>query len=234
MIKVLIVDDHAIVRQGLKRILAETPDMTVAGEAENGVEALKKTREGEWDVILLDVSMPGRNGVDTLKQIMGENRGGKVLILSMYPEDQYAVRLLKAGAAGYMTKETAPGELVEAIRKVAQGRKYISPALAELLLLELDIDAEKQPHERLSDREYQVFRMLGSGRTASEIASLMSLSVKTISTHRTHILEKMKLKNNAELTLYAIQNGLLDLGLRCAARLVSAGILPQRIAPDKC
>ena len=210
MIKVLIVDDHAIVRQGLKRILAETPDMTVAGEAENGVEALKKTREGEWDVILLDVSMPGRNGVDTLKQIMGENRGGKVLILSMYPEDQYAVRLLKAGAAGYMTKETAPGELVEAIRKVAQGRKYISTALAELLLLELDIDAEKQPHERLSDREYQVFRMLGSGRTASEIASLMSLSVKTISTHRTHILEKMKLKNNAELTLYAIQNGLLD------------------------
>ena len=210
MIKVLIVDDHAIVRQGLKRILAETPDMTVAGEAENGVEALKKTREGEWDVILLDVSMPGRNGVDTLKQIMRENRGGKVLILSMYPEDQYAVRLLKAGAAGYMTKETAPGELVEAIRKVAQGRKYISPALAELLLLELDIDAEKQPHERLSDREYQVFRMLGSGRTASEIASLMSLSVKTISTHRTHILEKMKLKNNAELTLYAIQNGLLD------------------------
>ena len=154
MIKVLIVDDHAIVRQGLKRILAETPDMTVSGEAENGVEALKKTREGEWDVILLDVSMPGRNGVDTLKQIMGENRGGKVLILSMYPEDQYAVRLLKAGAAGYMTKETAPGELVEAIRKVAQGRKYISPALAELLLLELDIDAEKQPHERLSDREY--------------------------------------------------------------------------------
>ncbi len=210
MIKVLIVDDHAIVRQGLKRILAETPDMTVAGEAENGVEALKKTREGEWDVILLDVSMPGRNGVDTLKQIMRENRGGKVLILSMYPEDQYAVRLLKAGAAGYMTKETAPGELVEAIRKVAQGRKYISPALAERLLLELDIDAEKQPHERLSDREYQVFRMLGSGRTASEIASLMSLSVKTISTHRTHILEKMKLKNNAELTLYAIQNGLLD------------------------
>ena len=210
MIKVLIVDDHAIVRQGLKRILAETPDMTVAGEAENGVEALKKTREGEWDVILLDVSMPGKNGVDTLKQIMGENRGGKVLILSMYPEDQYAVRLLKAGAAGYMTKETAPWELVEAIRKVAQGRKYISPALAELLLLELDIDAEKQPHERLSDREYQVFRMLGSGRTASEIASLMSLSVKTISTHRAHILEKMKLKNNAELTLYAIQNGLLD------------------------
>jgi DNA-binding NarL/FixJ family response regulator len=210
MIRVIIVDDHAIVRQGLKRILSETPDMTVAGEAENGVEALKKIREGEWDVVLLDVSMPGRNGADTLKQILSENRGGKVLILSMYPEDQYAVRLLKAGASGYMTKETAPEELVEAIRKVAQGKKYISPTLAELLLIELDSDADKPPHERLSDREYQVFRMLGSGRTVSEIAASMSLSVKTISTHRSHVLEKMKLKNNAEITLYAIQNGLVD------------------------
>lgn len=210
MIKVLIADDHAIVRQGLKRILAETPDMTVAGEAENGVEALKKIREGEWDVVLLDVSMPGRNGVDTLKQIMSENRGIKVLILSMYPEDQYAVRLLKVGAAGYMTKETAPEELVEAIRKVAQGKKYISPTLAELLLIELGIDSEKPLHETLSDREYQVLRMLGSGKTVSEIASLISLSVKTISTHRAHILDKMKLKNNAELTLYVIQNGLMD------------------------
>lgn len=210
MIRVLIADDHSIVRQGLKRILAETPDMTVAGEAENGVEALKKIREGAWDVVLLDVSMPGRNGVDTLKQIMSEKRSVKVLILSMYPEDQYAVRLLKAGASGYMTKETAPEELVQAIRKIAQGKKYISPTLAELLLNELDIDSEKQPHERLTDREYQVFRMLGSGKTVSEIASAMSLSVKTISTHRTHILEKMKLKNNAELTLYAIQKGLTD------------------------
>ncbi len=210
MIRVLIVDDHAIVRQGLKRILSETPDMTVAGEAENGAEALKKIREGEWDVVLLDVSMPGRNGADTLKQILSENRGGKVLILSMYPEDQYAVRLLKAGASGYMTKETAPEELVEAIRKVAQGKKYISPTLAELLLNELDGDADKPPHDRLSDREYQVFRMLGSGKTVSEIAASMSLSVKTISTHRSHVLEKMKLKNNAEITLYAIQNGLVD------------------------
>ena len=210
MIRVLIVDDHAIVRQGLKRILSETPDMTVAGEAENGAEALKKIREGEWDVVLLDVSMPGRNGADTLKQILSENRGGKVLILSMYPEDQYAVRLLKAGASGYMTKETAPEELVEAIRKVAQGKKYISPTLAELLLNELDGDMDKPPHDRLSDREYQVFRMLGSGKTVSEIAASMSLSVKTISTHRSHVLEKMKLKNNAEITLYAIQNGLVD------------------------
>ncbi len=210
MIRVLIADDHTLVRQGLKRILAETTDMTVAGEAENGVEALKKIREGEWDVVLLDVSMPGRNGVDTLKQIMSEKRAVKVLILSMYPEDQYAVRLLKAGASGYMTKESAPEELVEAIRNIALGKKYISPTLAELLLNELDIDFEKQPHERLTDREYQVFRMLGSGRTVSEVADAMSLSVKTISTHRTHILDKMKLKNNAELTLYAIQNGLND------------------------
>lgn len=210
MIKVLIADDHAIVRQGLKRILAETPDMTVAGEAQNGVEALKKIREGEWDVVLLDVSMPGRNGVDTLKQIMSENRGIKVLILSMYPEDQYAVRLLKIGASGYMTKETAPEELVEAIRKVAQGKKYISPTLAELLLIELGVDSEKPLHETLSDREYQVFRLIGSGKTVSEIATLMSLSVKTISTHRAHILEKMKLKNNAELTLYVIQNSLIN------------------------
>ncbi|MBY0578627.1 MAG: response regulator transcription factor [Burkholderiales bacterium] len=210
MIKVLIVDDHAIVRQGLRRILAETPDMTVTGEAENGVEALRKIREGEWDVVLLDVSMPGRNGVDTLKQIMSENRGIRVLILSMYPEDQYAVRLLKVGAVGYMTKETAPEELVEAIRKVAQGKKYISPTLAELLLVELGVDSEKPLHETLSDREYQVFRLIGSGKTVSEIASQMSLSVKTISTHRAHILEKMKLKNNAELTLYVIQNGLIN------------------------
>ncbi|HQT26350.1 MAG TPA: response regulator transcription factor, partial [Burkholderiales bacterium] len=150
MIRVLIADDHTIVRQGLKRILAETTDMTVAGEAENGVEALRKIREGEWDVVLLDVSMPGRNGVDTLKQIMSEKRSVKVLILSMYPEDQYAVRLLKAGASGYMTKESAPEELVEAIRNIALGKKYISPTLAELLLNELDIDFEKQPHERLT------------------------------------------------------------------------------------
>ncbi len=210
MIRVFIADDHTIVRQGLKRILAETPDMAVTGEAENGIEALKKIREGEWDVVLLDVSMPGRNGVDTLKQIMSEKKSLRVLILSMYPEDQYAVRLLKAGASGYMTKETAPEELVRAIRKIAQGKKYISPMLAELLLDELDCDSEKEPHKRLTDREYQVFRMLGSGRTVSEIAGSMSLSVKTISTHRTHILEKMKLKNNAELTLYAIQNGLTD------------------------
>ena len=209
MIRVLIVDDHAIVRQGLRRILSETGDMVVAGEAANGVEALRRVREGGVDVVLLDVSMPGRSGVDTLKQIMGENRGCRVLILSMYPEDQYAVRMLKVGASGYMTKETAPEELVEAIRKVALGRKYISPSLAELLLGELWSDPDKPVHEALTDREYEIFRMIGSGKTVSEIAALMSLSVKTISTHRAHILDKMRLRNNAELTLYAIRNGLI-------------------------
>ncbi len=209
MIRVLIVDDHALVRQGLKRILNETGDIAAVGEAANGVDAIKRIREGDCDVILLDISMPGRSGVDTLKQIIGECRGGKVLILSMHPEDQYAVRLMKVGAAGYMTKESAPEELVEAIRKVARGRKYISPTLAELLLSELDSDLDKPAHETLTDREYEIFRLIGSGKTVSEIAALLSLSVKTISTHRAHILDKMKLKNNAELVVYAIRNELI-------------------------
>ncbi len=210
MIRVLIVDDHAIVRQGLRRILEEAKGMQVGGEAANGIEALKMMRMGKWDVILLDISMPGKNGVDTLKQIMEWNRDAKVLILSMYPEDQYAVRLMKAGASGYMTKETAPEQLVEAIRRVVEGKKHISPTLAELLLQECGIDSTKLPHETLSDREYQVLRMIGSGKQVSEIAEALSLSVKTVSTYRAHILEKMKLKNNAELTYYVMQNDLND------------------------
>ena len=209
MIRVLIVDDHALVRQGLKRILNETGDIAAVGEAANGVDAIKRIREGDCDVILLDISMPGKSGVDTLKQIIAECRGGKVLILSMHPEDQYAVRLMKVGAAGYMTKESAPEELVEAIRKVARGRKYISPTLAELLLSELDSDLDKPAHETLTDREYEIFRLIGSGKTVPEIAVILSLSVKTISTHRAHILDKMKLKNNAELVVYAIRNELI-------------------------
>ena len=210
MIRVLIVDDHAIVRQGLKRILDETKEINAVGEAANGIEALKKIRAEKWDVVLLDISMPEKNGIDTLKQIMSENKEAKVLILSMYPEDQYAVRLMKAGASGYMTKDVAPEQLVEAIRKVVMGKKHISPNLAELLLVECGHDYGKTPHEALSDREYQVMRLLGSGKKVSEIAEELSLSVKTVSTYRTHILEKMKLKNNAELTFYVIQNGLID------------------------
>lgn len=208
MIRVLIVDDHAIVRQGLRRILDEAQGMRVGGEAENGVEALQMMREEKWDVVLLDISMPEKNGIDTLKQIMDRNKEAKVLILSMYPEDQHAVRLMKAGASGYLTKETAPEQLVEAIRKVVAGKKHISPTLAELLLLECGFDSGKPPHEILSDREYQVLRLLGSGKNVSDVAEALSLSVKTISTYRTHILDKMKLKNNAELTYYVMQHGL--------------------------
>jgi DNA-binding NarL/FixJ family response regulator len=210
MIRVLIVDDHAIVRQGLRRILEDAKGMRVGGEAANGVEALKMIRAEKWDIILLDISMPEKNGLDTLKQIMDQNKNAKVLILSMYPEDQHAVRLMKAGAAGYLTKETAPENLVEAIRTVVSGKKHISPTLSELLLLECGNNSEKLPHENLSDREYQVLRLIGSGKNVSDIAAALSISVKTVSTYRAHILEKMKLKNNAELTYYVVQNGLKD------------------------
>jgi two-component system, NarL family, invasion response regulator UvrY len=210
VIRILIVDDHAIVRQGLRRILEEAKGMKVAGEAANGVEALKMLRTENFDVILLDISMPEKNGIDTLKQIMDSNKDAKVLMLSMYPEDQYAVRLMKAGASGYLTKETAPEQLVEAIRTVVEGKKHINPSLAELLLQECGLDSEKPLHKNLSDREYQVLRMIGSGKQVSEIAKTLSLSVKTISTYRAHILEKMKLKNNAELTYYVMQNGLKE------------------------
>jgi DNA-binding NarL/FixJ family response regulator len=210
VIRVLIVDDHAIVRQGLRRILEEAKGVTVAGEAENGVEALKLMRGTKWDVVLLDISMPEKSGIDTLKRIMDHNREAKVLMLSMYPEDQYAVRLMKAGASGYLTKETAPEQLVAAIRTVYTGKKHISPNLAELLLQECGTQSGKTPHETLSDREYQVLRLIGSGKKVSEIAAALSLSVKTVSTYRTHILEKMRLKNNAELTYYVMQNSLRE------------------------
>ena len=210
MIKVLVVDDHAIVRQGLRRILDEASGMRFGGEAATGVEALKMMRTEKWDVVLLDISMPEKNGIDTLKQIMDGNKNVRVLILSMYPEDQYAVRLMKAGASGYLTKETVPEQLVDAIRTVVAGKKYISRTLAELLLLECGSDSEKPPHEILSDREYQVLRLIGSGLKVSEIAEKLSLSVKTVSTYRSHILEKMKLRNNAELTYYVMHNGLAE------------------------
>jgi two-component system invasion response regulator UvrY len=210
MIRVLIVDDHAIVRQGLRRILDAERGMEVGAEAANGVEALKALRAGKFDVVLLDISMPEKNGFDTLTQIIDGNSGVKVLILSMYPEDQYAVRLMKAGASGYMTKDAAPDQLIEAIRNVVAGKKHISSSLAELLLNECGINSAKMSHELLSNREYQVLRLLGSGKKVSEVAEAMSLSVKTVSTYRTHVLEKMKLKNNAELTFYVMEKGLRD------------------------
>jgi DNA-binding NarL/FixJ family response regulator len=210
MIRVLIADDHAIVRQGLRQILADTPDMEVGGEAANGFEAVQKIRDdGPWDIVLLDVSMPGKNGVDTLKQIKDERPRLPVLVLSMYPEDQYAVRLLKAGAAGYLTKESAPEQLVTAIRTVAAGRRFISPAVAELLAQEINRDGEQPLHAALSDREFEIMRLLASGMSPTDIAEQLKLSVKTVSTYRTRLLAKMQMKNNAELTYYAIKNGLV-------------------------
>ncbi|MGA8862223.1 MAG: response regulator transcription factor [Gallionella sp.] len=209
MIRVFIVDDHVIVRQGLRRILEEAEGIEVAGEAENGVEALKGINSHDWDVMLLDISMPEKGGDETLRQLLNERRDARVLILSMYPEDQYAVRLMKAGASGYLTKDIAPEQLVVAIRQVMGGKKYISSTLAELMLQEISSDGDKPLHAKLSDREYQVLKMLGSGKKVSEIAAALSLSVKTVSTYRAHLLEKLNLRNNAELIYYVIQNGLM-------------------------
>jgi len=209
MIRILVVDDHTIVRQGLKQILGEEKDMNVVEEASNGQEALQKIGKNEYDCVLLDISMPGRSGLEVLKDIKALRPKLPVLILSMHSEELYAIRALRAGASGYLTKASASEELIGAIRKVAAGRKYVSTSLAEKLAVELDTDASKPPHETLSDREYQVMIMLASGKTVKEIADEVCLSVKTISTYRTRIMEKMNLKKNAELTLYAIQHHLI-------------------------
>lgn len=209
-IRVLIADDHAIVRQGLRQILSDTPDLTVSGEAENGVQAVQMVRAGEWDVVLMDVSMPDRNGIDALKLIKKEYPRLPVLILSMYPEEQYAIRALKAGAAGYLTKQSAPELLVTAIRQVASGKKYVSPSLAEELANAIGDDSERPPHEKLSDREYQTLCMIASGKTPTEIAEALNLSVKTVSVYRARLLEKMNLRNNAELTHYGLKHGLAE------------------------
>jgi two-component system, NarL family, invasion response regulator UvrY len=210
MIKILIADDHPIVRQGFKQVLSETADLVVADEAGNGQEVLALVARKDYDVILLDISMPGKNGLEVLKELRMTNTKIPVLILSIYPEEQYAIRALKAGASGYLTKASAPEELISAIRKVSRGGKYISSSLAEKIAYELDGDAEKAPHDTLSDREYQILLMIASGKTVSDIADEMCLSVKTVSTYRSRILDKMKMKNNAELTTYAIRNKLVE------------------------
>jgi len=210
MINVIIVDDHLIVREGLKQIISESSDIKVVDEASNGTEALKKVKEVDCDVLLLDISMPGRSGLEILKELKHEAPDLAVLILTMHPEEQYAVRVLKAGASGYLTKESAPDELILAIRKVSKGGKYISSTLAEKLAYDLEIDTGRPPHETLSDREFEVMCMIASGKTVTEIADEMVLSVKTISTYRSRILEKMHMKTNAELTYYSIKNQLVD------------------------
>jgi len=210
MLRILIADDHPIVRQGLRQIIAEIPDMVVADEASNGDEVLSKARASHYDVVLLDISMPGIHGLDVMRQLKNERPRLPVLILSIHPEEQYAVRALRSGASGYLTKESAPDELITAIRKVSMGGKYVSSSLAERLAYELESIDEQLPHNTLSDREYQIMLFIASGKTVTEIADELSLSIKTISTYRSRILEKMKMKNNAELTYYAIKNHLVD------------------------
>jgi DNA-binding NarL/FixJ family response regulator len=209
-IRVFIADDHAIVREGLKQILAEQRDIVVAGEAETGLDAIKLFRKSRCNVLLLDISLPDRNGIEVLKQIKDEKPDLSVLMLSMHREDQYAIRALKAGASGYMTKQSAPKELVNAIRQVAAGQRYVSAQLAQVLAAQVGDGFDKPPHESLSDREYQTLTMIASGKTVSEIAKELSLSVKTVSEYRSRLLAKMKLKTSAELTHYAIRNQLID------------------------
>ena len=209
MIKVLFVEDHAIVREGLKQILADTDDIIVADEAADGEEALEKVPKGDFDVIVLDISMPKRSGLDVLLELKSIRPKLPVLILSMYPEELYAIRAFKGGASGYLSKESAPTELITAIRKVSCGGKYISHALAENLVVNLGEDNGKPLHDKLSEREYQILCMIASGKTGKEIAAELTLSAKTVSTYRARILEKMAMRTNAELTHYALQNRLV-------------------------
>ncbi len=210
MIKVLIVDDHPVVRKGLRQIVEETKDITVADEAETGHEVLKKVKKNKYDVVLLDISLPDMNGLEVLRELKSEHPEINVLILSIYPEEQYAMRAFRGGASGYLTKEKLPDELILAIKTVKQGRKYITPSVAELLAINIEKDRNGLPHEVLSDREFRIMCMVASGKTASDIADELSLSVKTVSTYRYRILKKMKMKNNAEIIRYVIEQKLID------------------------
>ena len=210
MIKILIADEHPVVREGLKQIISKADDMKVICEALNGMEVLDLIEKQSPDVVVLDIGMPGKDGLDVLKDIKKTNSSLPVLMLSMFPEEQIAVRTFKIGAAGYMNKETAPKELVNAIRKIYGGGKYVSSALAERLVADLDSDSNKKPHELLSDREFQVLRMVAAGKDVDEIAEELFISVKTVRTYRDRILDKLKLKNDVEIARYAIKNKLLD------------------------
>lgn len=211
MKQILIVDDHAIVRRGLKQILeGEIGLVAMVGEAQNAQEALQKTQNEIWDMVILDINLPGRSGLDVLNELHFKYPNLPIMVMSMYSEDQYALRVLKAGAAGYLNKQSAPEELVKAIKKISAGGKYVSETMVEILASNIDNQHEKPIQEILSDREYQVFLLLASGKTVSEISQKLSLSVKTISTYRSRLLEKMNFKNNAELTYFAVHNNLLE------------------------
>ena len=209
-LRILLADDHTIIRDGLKQILADTEDLVVTGEAANGLEVMQKVREGDWDLLVLDISMPGRNGLELIRLIKEEKPELPILVLSMHHEEQYAVRALQAGALGYLTKESDSDLLVTAIRRVAKGGVHISDKVAELMVRGIRPTDKLLPHNLLSDREYQVFNMLVTGRSLTEIGAELSLSVKTISTHKTHILQKMNLSGTAELIRYAVAHNLAD------------------------
>jgi two-component system, NarL family, invasion response regulator UvrY len=210
-IHVLVIDDHALIRKGLKQILDDTSDIRVSGEAETGAEAVRMVRENKYDAVLLDITLPDKYGIDVLRQIKLLCPSLPVLILSMHPDEQYALRSIKAGASGYMNKQSAPSQLVTAIRQVASGRKYISSELAEQLANDLTSEKPQDaPHKILSNREYQTLCLMASGKSLSEMADIMSLSAKTVSVYRSRMLEKMNLKNNAEAVRYAINNHLID------------------------
>jgi DNA-binding NarL/FixJ family response regulator len=210
MLKILIADDHPIFREGLKQILSETTDMIVIDEASEGKEALDKARRLDCDMVLLDLTLPIMNGLEVLKHLSRLKPDLPVLVLSIHPEEQYALRALKAGASGYLTKESAPDDLISAIQVVSTGQKYVSPYLADRLVRGLHIDIRKAPHECLTDREYQVMRLIGTGKRISDIADELSLSTKTVSTYRARILNKMDMKSNAEIVRYLLLNQLLD------------------------
>ncbi len=210
MIRVLLADDHTIVRAGLKELLSETGDITVSGEANDGAEALARIRESDYDVAVLDMSMPGRSGIELIRQVKRERPRLSILVLSMHSEEQYAVRALKAGASGYLTKESAADQLVAAIRRIAAGGAFVTPETAQRLALDVSTAGAAAPHTLLSDREFQVLRLIADGKSVSEIAKQLTLSVKTISTHKTRIMRKMRLANQAELIRYAIEHELLD------------------------
>lgn len=211
MIKILIADDHAIVREGLKQIVAEESDMKVTGEAANASELFELLDKDSWEIVVLDINMPGKSGLEALKEMKTRNIKVPVLILSMFSEDQYGLRAIKAGAAGYLKKVSAPTELVSAIRKIVDGGKYISPTLAEKLADSVDVNNKKALHQNLSDREYQIMCFISLGKSAEEIAEELVISIHTVYSYRNRILEKMHLKSNVELTQYAIQNKLIEI-----------------------
>jgi len=210
MLNILIADDHPIMRDGLRQILSATDDIVIAGEAGNGDEVLAKLKQAEFDVLLLDLSMPGISGIELIKRVMIQKPKQRILILSMHKEELYAVRTLKAGASGYLCKDSASGHLIPAIRKVASGGRFVSPEVAESLAMEVSPQHHSLPHTQFSDREFQIFRMIAAGRSITEIAESLKLSVKTVSTYKTRILEKLHLSNAAELIRYGLKHGLVD------------------------